>query len=190
MADIKIDVSEVLRDYFIPLMIALFVGLLSYALIFENWLWSAIVFVGVFLSVELIIKIWKGFSHRMTVIKNREYESNVIKEKRHIEYMRAMSFYNSLNEGDKKLAMEIYQHPITETSTIYERFVKPDSQLGRQILYRSSAFCRSSYEGDYYYISIVNYHEYSFNGALLHVSITPEFQKVLETISLKENSCD
>lgn len=184
MSDIKIDVSEVLRVYFIPLMIALLVGLLSYALIFDNWLWPIIIFIGVFLFVELIIKLWKISCKLMAKKRNQEYEDNKNKERQHIEYMQAMSFYNSLNERDKKLAIEIYQHPIIETSTIVERYIMPDSQLGRQILSRSSAFSRSSYDGDYHYIAILNYHEYSFHGALLHIAIAPEFNKVLESVSI------
>ena len=39
MADIKIDVSEILKDYLFPILGAGVVGLLLFQLFFHDWVW-------------------------------------------------------------------------------------------------------------------------------------------------------
>lgn len=180
MPDIKIDITQVLRDYFIPLMIGLFVGLLSRALFFDSWLWPAIIAIGSFLLVELLIWADKAISKIITQKKRqleKEIEANRIKE---TDTIRAIAFYNSLNDSDKQLAMDIFDYPQKTNSSKFERFIDPDSGVAHQFSYRLSAFSRSTECDKMPYIALVNYEDCTYKGALQHVIIQPAFYSILE----------
>lgn len=185
MADIKIDVSQVLKDYFIPLMIAIFVGLLSYAIFFDTWLWPAIICVGTFLLVELLIWICKLVKESVLRSEAAIVASEKEKRQQQINHQLALSFYTSLNASDKDLAMEIFNYPSSDTASIYERFIEPKSNLGWRFENRLSSFQRGE---EIPYISFINYQDCKYHGALQHVYIDPVFYRVLEQISKSSNT--
>lgn len=53
MADIKIDVSEILKDYLFPILGAGVVGLLLFQLFFHDWVWPTIISILIFLTYSI-----------------------------------------------------------------------------------------------------------------------------------------
>lgn len=180
MPDIKIDITQIVKDYFIPLMIGLFVGLLSRALFFDIWLWPIIIAIGSFLLVELLIWASKSISRTLSLQRHRIAREEEERRQSEADAMLAMSFFNSLNDVDKELAMQIYDYPQCQSSSKYERFINPNSEVGHMFSYRLSSFSRNSDSNIMPYIALANYEDCTFKGALQHIIIQPIFYSILE----------
>ena len=76
MADIKIDVSEILKEYLFPILGAGVVGLLLYQLYFHDWVWPTIISILLFLTIEFVIWSWKKRQDQIAVKEYQEEDKS------------------------------------------------------------------------------------------------------------------
>ena len=179
MADIKIDVSDILSKHLIPIMISGLVGLLTYQLFFHHWIWPTIIAILTFLIIKLVIWLfWKLYNKK----KKKRIEENQNEKSKHqmsILAERALCFFHSLDQNHKAAAVALYKHAVLPNSCYNERFVAFGEGSAFIMKPYLSNFISFSYYPERRYIWCTNELE-SHNGAKSHYVIDPLFYEILK----------
>lgn len=179
MADIKIDVSEILKDYLFPILGAGVVGLLLFQLFFHDWVWPTIISILIFLLIAFFIKCWQYRQRKLWKKRCEREAEEMIRQKMEIIADKALCSFRSVGDFQLDAAIDLYRHPILHNSHYNERFVKFDNiQLFGKLPYLDD-FNRALLPNDIAYIQCTNEFE-SYNGGTRHYVIDPLFYEILE----------
>ena len=179
MADIRIDVSEILKDYLFPILGAGVVGLLLYQLYFHDWVWTTIISILLFLVIEFVIWCWKKRQYQKTIKKYQEEENNRVKSQMNSIADNALCFFRSLNSYQLDAAVALYEHPQIPNSHYNERYVEFGTMPIFGKLPYLEDFGQSLLLNDITYITCTNELE-SYNGGTRHYVIDPLLYEILK----------
>ena len=180
MADIRIDVSEILKSYLFPILGAGVIGLLLYQLFFHDWVWPTIISILLFLAIEFLIWYWKKIQYQKMVKRYQEIELKKVKVQMNSIADKALCFFRSLNNYHLDAAVALYKHPQIPNSHYYERYVEFGTMpIFGKLLYLDN-FSQSPFPNDIAYIRCTN--EFGiYNGENRHYVIDPLFYEILKT---------
>lgn len=179
MADIRIDVSEILKDYLFPILGAGVVGLLLYQLFFHDWVWPTIISILLFLTIEFVIWCWKKRQYQKAIKKYQEEEDNRVKPQMNGIADKALCFFRSLNNYQLDAAVALYEYPQIPNSHYNERYVEFSAMPIFGKLPYLEDFRQPLLLNDFTYITCTNELE-SYNGGTRHYVIDPLFYEILK----------
>ena len=179
MADIRIDVSEILKDYLFPILGAGVVGLLLYQLCFHDWVWPIIISILMFFVIEFAIWCWKKMQCQKAIKVYQEEEEKRIKTQMNSITDNALCFFRSLNSYQLDAAVALYEHPQIPNSHYNERYVEFGAMPIFGKLPYLEDFRQSLLQNDITYIACTNELE-SCNGGTRHYVIDPLFYEILK----------
>ena len=179
MADIKIDISDIINRHLYSTLISGLVSLLSYQVKFHEWVQSTIVFIGSFLIVEFVIWFWQK---RNRNIAQKEYEKGAeLKTKQTMKDLaeKVLSFFRCIDDFHLDAAIELYKYPLIPNSHYNERFVKfGDMPISGKLSYLEY-FNQSLFQDSTAYIVCENEIGYN-NCGISHYLIDPLFYAILK----------
>ena len=179
MADIKIDVSEILKEYLFPILGAGVVGLLLYQLYFHDWVWPTIISIILFLTIEFVIWCWKKKQIQHAIKTYQKEEDNRVRAKMNGIADNALCFFRSIGKYQLDAAVALYKHPQIPTSRYYERYVEFGTMPISNKLPYLEDFCQSLLPNGIAYIVCTN-ELGSYNGETRHYVIDPLFYEILK----------
>lgn len=180
MADIKIDVSEILKEFLFPILGAGVVGLLLYQLYFHDWAWPTIISILLFLAIEFTIWCWKK---RQIQYANKKYQKEIdnrVRAKMNVIADNALCFFRSINKYQLDAAVALYRHSQIPNSRYYERYVEFGAMPITNKLPYLEDFSQSTSPNDIAYIVCTN-EMGGYNGETRHYVIDPLFYEILKS---------
>ena len=179
MADIKIDVSEILKEYLFPILGAGVVGLLLYQLCFHDWVWPIIISILLFFAIELVIWYWGKRKYRHAIKEYQQEEEKRVRAKMNAIADNALCFFRCIGKSQLDAAVALYRHPHILNSRYYERFVEFGAMPISNNLPYLENFSQSIFPNDIEYIVCTN-ELGGYNGETRHYVIDPLFYEILK----------
>ena len=180
MVNINVDLSELIKKYFIPIVISSIIGLILYATLFDGqWIWPVILGGISFLVIELVIWCYERmyendcYQRRMEAAKIRE-ESRLKRE--HDELLReAKIFFINCKED----ALNIYNHPRSDSDDKNERTISMGATAGYTSATRIDQYELDTRNEKYRFMYCDNYDSCHINN-VYHIVFHPVFYSVVE----------